>query len=111
MNITSGITAKAPDESFRKLSVSLDWNDLLRLVDEGKVPGWKLDTRLSMLGDGTSRIVVVNDDGQEMPVTTAWDWLRRWGDRLLIVHMAREGLLSGESALAQIRELGFTDVG
>jgi hypothetical protein len=112
MNITSGITVQMTDGVFRKVSSSLDWNDFLRLVEEKKVPGYHLDTRPQMgVTDAPPelrpppRVVVVNDAGEEIGVPTAWDWLRRWTDRLLLVHMVAEEMISSDEAARQIAEL------
>lgn len=106
MHITSGITVQTPDGSFRKITTSLDWNDLLRLVDEKKVPGYRLGVAESLIEGQPDRVVVENSDsGEEIGALVAWDILRRWADRLVIVHMAADGLLSAEEAHSQIAEL------
>lgn len=112
MNVTSGMTVKDDRGDIHKFGVSLDWNDFLRLVDEGKVPGWKLDTRPQLGAEDVApelrppqRVVVVNEDGAEIGLTTAWDILRRWGNRLILVQMAADEVVSGEYAASEIRKL------
>lgn len=106
MNITSGITAQTSDGVFRKVSTSLDWNDFLKLVEEKKVPGFRLGTLPSLVDGQPDRIAVLSEEtGEEIGVPVAWDWIRRWVDRLVIVHMATEGLITPEDARSQIEEL------
>lgn len=95
MQVTSGFSFERPDNRWRKVSVSLNMDDLLRLVGEGFFPAWNLAA-------GPSVIDMSGD-----PVSTAdlFKALMKTADRYVIAQMAKEGALSHDEAKKQIDAL------
>lgn len=100
VNVSVGTTAQGTDGAWHKLGVSLDYNDMLRLVAEGNVPGYSLIPAKGT--DGTLRVTIQNAEGKEMSLVMVWHELRKAADKLLIAHQLQEGIITQEQAKAMI---------
>jgi hypothetical protein len=63
MNVVYGLGSEV-DGGYRKHSTNLGFADLVRLVDEGKVEGYRLE-------ESEDGVKIVGEAGQRMPVMVA----------------------------------------
>jgi len=95
MQVTSGFSFERLDNRWRKVSVSLNIDDLLRLVEEGFFPGWQV-------GDPP---FVVDAEGKNVSTAELFKALMKTADRYVIVQMAKEGAMTHDEAKKQIAAL------
>lgn len=94
MNATSGISSELGDRSWRKISINLTDRDLFQAVRDGRVPGWTVEGE-----------ELRDDSGSVPPMTEQFRHLMRLADTLLLLQMAREGMLTKEEAQRRVKEL------
>jgi hypothetical protein len=85
------------DGIWRKIVISLNRDDLLRLVADKKVEGY----RVELVGEA-KMLAVLDDQNEAMPVAEQFTVLNAYADYLGLRQMALEGGATNEYVLEQI---------
>jgi hypothetical protein len=95
MNVSSGLTYRDTDDNFRKVSVSLGYGDLVRIVDEGRVEGFHIE-------EADEGVKIVDEAGERITVQVSYRVLQAEADVLLWWQVTSEGGAAVEFAKAKI---------
>jgi hypothetical protein len=99
MRAGRNLSYEAEGGSWRKVLIYLDENDLIQLVRDKKVDGW----RVEFVGEAR-QLALLNDQNEPMPVMTQYLILQAYADVLAWTQVYSEGGASKEYAGQKIRE-------
>lgn len=102
MNVISKLTyQRSSDGTFKSASISLGWSDLVRMVDEGRVVGYKLAPDVTLPGE----VVVIAEEGETpIPLRDSIRVLQAEVDIQLWNYVYNDGGCQKEVAVEEMRK-------